>query len=124
PYPREPRRTLERGACAQPLRCADMPLRRTRSPPVAEPRSSLARPMPGGTCRGATSPLRPATGAVRRPPSIVVAYAEGWRVATLGIARRVYYGWTLVLTLGITETISWGVLYYAFTVFIAPMQAE
>jgi MFS family permease len=39
-------------------------------------------------------------------------------------ARRVYYGWVLVLTLGITETISWGVLYYAFTVYLAPMQSE
>ncbi|MBV9169190.1 MAG: MFS transporter [Chloroflexi bacterium] len=38
--------------------------------------------------------------------------------------RRVYYGWVLVATLGVTETISWGVLYYAFTVYLAPMQAE
>ncbi len=37
---------------------------------------------------------------------------------------RVYYGWVLILTLGVTETISWGVLYYAFTVYLAPMQAE
>ncbi len=37
---------------------------------------------------------------------------------------RVYYGWVLVLTLGITETISWGVLYYAFTVYLAPMERE
>jgi MFS family permease len=35
-----------------------------------------------------------------------------------------YYGWVLVGTLGITETISWGVLYYAFSVFLAPMEAE
>lgn len=40
------------------------------------------------------------------------------------VGRRSYYGWTLVATLGLTETISWGVLYYAFTVFVAPMQAE
>ena len=32
-----------------------------------------------------------------------------------------YYGWVLVATLGVTETISWGVLYYAFTVYLAPM---
>lgn len=32
--------------------------------------------------------------------------------------------WALVLTLGLTETTSYGVLYYAFTVFITPMQAE
>jgi MFS family permease len=37
---------------------------------------------------------------------------------------RLYYGWVLVITLGITETISWGILYYAFTVFLAPMEAD
>jgi MFS family permease len=36
----------------------------------------------------------------------------------------VYYGWVLVVTLGVTETISWGILYYAFTVYLAPMEAE
>jgi MFS family permease len=36
----------------------------------------------------------------------------------------VYYGWVLVVTLGVTETISWGILYYAFAVYLAPMQAE
>jgi len=30
----------------------------------------------------------------------------------------------MVLTLSLTETISWGILYYAFTVFIKPMQEE
>jgi MFS family permease len=30
----------------------------------------------------------------------------------------------MLLTLSVTETISWGVLYYAFTVFVAPMEAE
>jgi MFS family permease len=37
---------------------------------------------------------------------------------------RMYYGWVLVLTLSLTETTSWGILYYAFTVFLTPMQAE
>jgi MFS family permease len=35
-----------------------------------------------------------------------------------------YYGWVLVAALGFTETISWGVLNYAFTVYLAPMEAE
>src|SRR5919199_6969011 len=35
-----------------------------------------------------------------------------------------YYGWILVAALGFTETISWGVLNYAFTVYLAPMEAE
>ena len=35
-----------------------------------------------------------------------------------------YYGWVLVVTLGVTETISWGILYYAFTVYLTPMEAD
>lgn len=45
-------------------------------------------------------------------------------VAASRQGRRIYYGWVLVVTLAITETTSYGVLYYAFTVFLAPMQAE
>lgn len=36
--------------------------------------------------------------------------------------RAVYYGWTLVVALAVAETVSWGVVYYAFTVFLAPMR--
>src|SRR5579875_797583 len=35
-----------------------------------------------------------------------------------------YYGWVLVGALALTETVSWGVLYYGFTVFIKPMQHD
>jgi len=35
-----------------------------------------------------------------------------------------YYGWLVVATLGGTETISWGVLYYAFAVLLEPMRRE
>lgn len=35
-----------------------------------------------------------------------------------------YYGWRIVAALSVTETISYGILAYAFTVFVAPMQAE
>lgn len=38
--------------------------------------------------------------------------------------KRIYYGWILVFALSITETTSWGILSYAFTVFLGPMQAE
>jgi MFS family permease len=38
--------------------------------------------------------------------------------------HTLYYGWWIVITLAITETISYGVLLYAFGVFINPMQAE
>jgi MFS family permease len=36
----------------------------------------------------------------------------------------VFYGWWLMLTLGVTETISWGVLNYAFVVYLQPMEME
>lgn len=39
-------------------------------------------------------------------------------------SEKVYYGWYIVATLAITETISWGIIYYAFTVFITPMEAD
>lgn len=51
----------------------------------------------------------------------------GW-VASLGGSRargnRLYYGWVIAGTLAATETISWGILFYAFSVFLVPMQAE
>jgi MFS family permease len=34
------------------------------------------------------------------------------------------YPWVLVITLGCTETISWGILYYGFAVFMPVMEAE
>ncbi|MDQ3808742.1 MAG: MFS transporter, partial [Chloroflexota bacterium] len=37
---------------------------------------------------------------------------------------RIYYGWIVVAALGVTETISWGILFYAFAVYLTPMQAE
>jgi MFS family permease len=38
--------------------------------------------------------------------------------------RRGFYGWRIVGTLAVTETISWAILYYAFAVFQVPMRAE
>jgi MFS family permease len=35
-----------------------------------------------------------------------------------------YYGWAIAGTLAVTETVSWSVLYYAFAVFLVPMQEE
>jgi MFS family permease len=40
------------------------------------------------------------------------------------LAQRVYYGWVLLGGVSITEVVSWGILYYAFAVFVAPMQAD
>ncbi|MBI3245183.1 MAG: MFS transporter [Deltaproteobacteria bacterium] len=38
--------------------------------------------------------------------------------------RSIYYGWILVGALSLAETTAWGVLYYAFAVFLVPMQKE
>lgn len=38
--------------------------------------------------------------------------------------RPFFYGWVIVATLAVTETVSYGVLYYAFAIFIDPMRAE
>jgi MFS family permease len=52
--------------------------------------------------------------------------SAGIRPAAAGLAqaRRPYYGWVLVVVLGITATVSYGILTYAFPVFIVPMGDE
>jgi MFS family permease len=35
-----------------------------------------------------------------------------------------YYGWTIAWALGGTTTVSWGILFYAFSVFLRPMEAD
>src|SRR5262249_9682752 len=44
------------------------------------------------------------------------------RLTAKGGDRLPYYGWLLAGGLGVTEIISWGVLYYAFSVFLTPME--
>ena len=46
------------------------------------------------------------------------------RVPAGAAPAGLFYGWILVLALGVTETVSYGILTYAFPVFIAPMGAE
>jgi predicted MFS family arabinose efflux permease len=41
-----------------------------------------------------------------------------------GASARLFHGWRIVAVLAVTETVSWGVLYYAFAVFQVPMGAE
>ena len=41
-----------------------------------------------------------------------------------GAPARLFHGWRIVAVLAVTETVSWGVLYYAFAVFQVPMGAE
>jgi len=35
---------------------------------------------------------------------------------------RVYYGWIVVAALCVTETVTWGIIYYGFPVFLRPME--
>ena len=37
---------------------------------------------------------------------------------------RLYYGWVIALALAVTETVSWGIVYYSFSVFLVPMETE
>lgn len=54
------------------------------------------------------------------------ALSEAGLPAAGGWSARgpVFYGWVLVATLAVTETVSYGVLAYAFPVFLAPMEGE
>lgn len=45
-------------------------------------------------------------------------------VATGTYDVRRFYGWRIVGVLAVTETVSWGILYYAFSVFMKPMQRD
>jgi MFS family permease len=38
--------------------------------------------------------------------------------------RGIYYGWVLAVMLGVTQTITWGILYYGFSAFMPAMEAE
>ena len=43
-----------------------------------------------------------------------------------GLRRRLpaEYGWVIVATLSITETVTWGIVYYGFPVFLRPMEQD
>jgi MFS family permease len=58
---------------------------------------------------------------VRLPLNLVNATGQRASHRTL---TAPYYGWILVGALGATEVISWGVLYYAFSVFLTPMESD
>lgn len=38
--------------------------------------------------------------------------------------KPVYYGWIIAATLAITQTISWGILYYSFSVFLTSFESD
>jgi len=35
-----------------------------------------------------------------------------------------HYGWVIVATLSVTETVTWGIVYYGFPVFLGPMEQD
>jgi hypothetical protein len=39
-------------------------------------------------------------------------------------SREIYYGWVIVRALSITETVTWGIIYYGFPVFLRPMEED
>jgi MFS family permease len=39
-------------------------------------------------------------------------------------ARPIDYGWVIVVALSVTETITWGIVYYGFPVFLRPMEQD
>lgn len=40
------------------------------------------------------------------------------------LRRPVYYGWPMLIGVSAAQVVSWGILYYAFSVFVTPMAAE
>lgn len=42
----------------------------------------------------------------------------------IALRKNLYYGWWMVIALAITETISWGVVYYAYSVMITTLESE
>ncbi len=46
------------------------------------------------------------------------------RLTRIRNREPVYYGWYIALALAVTETVSFGVMFYAFSVLITPMEAE
>ena len=38
--------------------------------------------------------------------------------------KPLYYGWIIAATLAVTQTISWGILYYSFSVFLTSFESD
>src|SRR5215207_10234204 len=54
----------------------------------------------------------------------VARCAVGERLPVTARFGGVYYGWVLAVMLGVTQTITWGILYYGFSTFMPAMEAE
>ena len=77
---------------------------------------------------GGRWPRGAALTASRASSTIGAPLAGGAGVGAAGEAGpmggRFFYGWTIVLTLAATETVSWGILYYGFGVLLVPIESE
>src|SRR5919201_1790754 len=85
------------------------PCRTRAGPPIWSAES-------GGGMRGRDE-LAERRGGRWRPSRMAMTAPRG-----TGRAPDPGYGWTIVTVLAVTETVSWGVLYYAFAVFLPTMQ--
>ena len=54
-----------------------------------------------------------------RAPDVKRIEIGPYRIAAMG-----YHGWRIAWALAVTQTVGYGVLYYAFAVFTLPMEAE
>jgi MFS family permease len=45
-------------------------------------------------------------------------------MATTAIRRVPFYGWIVVSSLSLTQVVSWGIVYYSFSLFLTPMTRE
>src|SRR6187431_579183 len=50
--------------------------------------------------------------------------AVGEHSPVTGRFGGVYYGWVIAVMLGITQTITWGIVYYGFSSFLPAQEAE
>jgi Major Facilitator Superfamily len=51
---------------------------------------------------------------------VTLASAPSLRVGS----RDIPYGWVIVIAVSITETVTWGIVYYGFPVFLRPMEQD
>ena len=67
--------------------------------------------------------MRPAYATAGYNRALVTSPAPSVDVVRLG-SREIYYGWVIVAALSVTETITWGIIYYGFPVFLRPMEQD
>jgi len=75
----------------------------------------------GAGPRGAGPARRPGAGSGHgRPPRVTQVSAPLLRLGS----RTIPYGWVIVAALSVTETVTWGIVYYGFPVFLRSMERD